>query len=194
MTEMTAILYTTRNYPCGCRAEGPGDVPAYCSEHDKPPRTIDQRIERVCDYCGEAHLKSCAHWDARKCDCKGEPLSSKNEVAWGDDPRRAYDSMVAERDRLRDELCLERLCNDRLRAALQGIIDPAPGTWQADIAREALAGPAVETSSVHCSGCGRDLTISIKNAGIQNLNLMAYHCRCGARTELKQPENGTEGL
>ncbi len=29
-------LYTTRTYPCGCKAEGPGDVPAYCSVHDQP--------------------------------------------------------------------------------------------------------------------------------------------------------------
>src|ERR1700687_189479 len=26
-------LYTKRIYPCGCKAEGPGDVPNYCSEH-----------------------------------------------------------------------------------------------------------------------------------------------------------------
>ena len=26
-------LYTTRQYPCGCSAAGPGDVPAYCSQH-----------------------------------------------------------------------------------------------------------------------------------------------------------------
>jgi hypothetical protein len=32
-----ALLYTTRQYPCGCRAEGTGDVPAYCPEHGTPP-------------------------------------------------------------------------------------------------------------------------------------------------------------
>ena len=32
-----ARLYTTRQYPCGCRAEGPGDVPNYCSEHGEKP-------------------------------------------------------------------------------------------------------------------------------------------------------------
>jgi hypothetical protein len=31
-----ALLYTTRRYPCACRAEGWGDVPNYCSEHDLP--------------------------------------------------------------------------------------------------------------------------------------------------------------
>lgn len=34
-------LYTTRSYPCGCRAEGPGDVPAYCSDHGMPPELED---------------------------------------------------------------------------------------------------------------------------------------------------------
>lgn len=32
-SDNTPRLYTTRQYPCGCKAEGPGDVPAYCSEH-----------------------------------------------------------------------------------------------------------------------------------------------------------------
>jgi hypothetical protein len=27
------MLYTRRQYPCGCTAEGPGDVPAYCGTH-----------------------------------------------------------------------------------------------------------------------------------------------------------------
>lgn len=31
-----ALLYTKRQYPCGCRAEGSGDVPAYCGEHGTP--------------------------------------------------------------------------------------------------------------------------------------------------------------
>ena len=26
-------LYTIRKYPCGCSAEGSGDVPSYCFEH-----------------------------------------------------------------------------------------------------------------------------------------------------------------
>jgi hypothetical protein len=26
-------VYTTREYPCGCRANGPGNVPAYCPDH-----------------------------------------------------------------------------------------------------------------------------------------------------------------
>ncbi len=30
------VLYTTREYPCGCAAEGVGDVPAYCGTHDGP--------------------------------------------------------------------------------------------------------------------------------------------------------------
>lgn len=30
---MNTALYTTREYPCGCKAEGPGDVPAYCDVH-----------------------------------------------------------------------------------------------------------------------------------------------------------------
>jgi hypothetical protein len=37
----TSVLYTTRQYPCGCRAEGSGDVPSYCSEHGSPERTSD---------------------------------------------------------------------------------------------------------------------------------------------------------
>jgi hypothetical protein len=27
------ILWTTREYPCGCSASGQGDVPAYCGSH-----------------------------------------------------------------------------------------------------------------------------------------------------------------
>jgi hypothetical protein len=27
------FLYTIKHYPCGCSAEGPGDVPNYCSIH-----------------------------------------------------------------------------------------------------------------------------------------------------------------
>lgn len=34
---MNSGLYTKRQYPCGCKAEGPGDIPAYCSEHGVPP-------------------------------------------------------------------------------------------------------------------------------------------------------------
>lgn len=33
-------LYTTRQYPCGCKAAGPGDVPNYCSTHGSPPNSI----------------------------------------------------------------------------------------------------------------------------------------------------------
>jgi hypothetical protein len=29
-------LFTTRKYPCGCAASGPGDIPAYCPDHDRP--------------------------------------------------------------------------------------------------------------------------------------------------------------
>lgn len=29
----TSVLYTTRQYPCGCVAEGCGDIPAYCDTH-----------------------------------------------------------------------------------------------------------------------------------------------------------------
>lgn len=32
------ILFTTREYPCGCSASGPGDVPNYCPEHPTPVR------------------------------------------------------------------------------------------------------------------------------------------------------------
>ncbi len=28
------MLWTTREYSCGCKAEGPGDVPNYCPQHD----------------------------------------------------------------------------------------------------------------------------------------------------------------
>ena len=31
------VLQTTREYPCGCSATGPGDVPAYCSTHGVHP-------------------------------------------------------------------------------------------------------------------------------------------------------------
>lgn len=31
------ILWTTREYPCGCKACGSGDVPAYCGKHGNPP-------------------------------------------------------------------------------------------------------------------------------------------------------------
>lgn len=42
------VLYTTRHYPCGCKAEGPGDMPNYCPEHDPPkPETIE-RIDELC--------------------------------------------------------------------------------------------------------------------------------------------------
>lgn len=37
------MLYTKREYPCGCRAEGPGDVPAYCDTHDGP-KTIAEAV------------------------------------------------------------------------------------------------------------------------------------------------------
>lgn len=58
-----SLLYTTRQYPCGCRAEGSGDVPNYCPEHN-PQTAVDampcdawdsrckqyaQRIEAVSD-------------------------------------------------------------------------------------------------------------------------------------------------
>ena len=39
------MLYTTREYDCGCKAAGPGDVPNYCPEHEKP-----------------MHAPSCATW------------------------------------------------------------------------------------------------------------------------------------
>lgn len=31
------IPYTNRVYPCGCKAQGPGDVPDYCPEHVHQP-------------------------------------------------------------------------------------------------------------------------------------------------------------
>lgn len=34
-----AALWTQRKYPCGCSAEGEGDVPAYCGEHGKAPHS-----------------------------------------------------------------------------------------------------------------------------------------------------------
>lgn len=43
-------LYTKRAYPCGCTAEGPGDVPAYCSEHGKPPMDASSRLHRICNF------------------------------------------------------------------------------------------------------------------------------------------------
>lgn len=33
-TSKDRSLYTKREYPCGCSAEGPGDVPPYCPEHE----------------------------------------------------------------------------------------------------------------------------------------------------------------
>ena len=38
----TSVLYTTRQYPCGCRADGVGDVPSYCGEHGKLPLEVTQ--------------------------------------------------------------------------------------------------------------------------------------------------------
>lgn len=35
-----ARLYTERRYPCGCTAQGSGDVPAYCAEHGVAPPSI----------------------------------------------------------------------------------------------------------------------------------------------------------
>lgn len=43
-------LYTTRRYPCGCKAEGPGDVPAYCATHDQAThlqKAVEQLEKRV---------------------------------------------------------------------------------------------------------------------------------------------------
>ena len=34
---MECVVYTTREYPCGCKASGPGDVPAYCPTHEAAP-------------------------------------------------------------------------------------------------------------------------------------------------------------
>lgn len=36
-----AALYTTRQYPCGCAAEGYGDIPAYCGNHGTVPDYLD---------------------------------------------------------------------------------------------------------------------------------------------------------
>ena len=46
---MTAepLLYTTRHYPCGCKAEGPGDVPAYCQEHSEEDPALDRDAWRL---------------------------------------------------------------------------------------------------------------------------------------------------
>ena len=43
----TSLLYTTRQYPCGCRAEGAGDIPAYCAEHGIPPATNGATVPQV---------------------------------------------------------------------------------------------------------------------------------------------------
>lgn len=47
-TEGTPMLYTIRRYPCGCSAEGPGDVPAYCAEHDP-------QYQEPCVACGRTY-------------------------------------------------------------------------------------------------------------------------------------------
>lgn len=31
---------TTKNYPCGCSATGPGELPDYCPEHDYDPSVV----------------------------------------------------------------------------------------------------------------------------------------------------------
>lgn len=42
------VLYTTRQYSCGCRAQGTGDVPNYCPEHGvpeiTPPKTFTTQL------------------------------------------------------------------------------------------------------------------------------------------------------
>jgi hypothetical protein len=56
----TKKLYTTRQYPCGCKAEGPGDVPAYCDIHGLPPELEDpikvmERGRFLAGYVDDAH-------------------------------------------------------------------------------------------------------------------------------------------
>jgi hypothetical protein len=41
------VLQTTRDYPCGCSASGPGDVPAYCSEHGVRPEVMQAARESM---------------------------------------------------------------------------------------------------------------------------------------------------
>lgn len=42
-------LWTERKYPCGCVAHGEGDIPAYCAEHDKPPKSPVNRLIRFAE-------------------------------------------------------------------------------------------------------------------------------------------------
>ena len=42
---MSEMLRTHRQYPCGCSATGPGDVPAYCPEHGKPSLKVVTKPE-----------------------------------------------------------------------------------------------------------------------------------------------------
>jgi hypothetical protein len=80
-TKPCAVLYTTRQYPCGCRAQGTGDVPSYCASHGRPPpldhcaaleadnRELTQALERIeneaCDvmavYIAREALNSPSH-------------------------------------------------------------------------------------------------------------------------------------
>lgn len=53
-----AVLYTTRQYPCGCAAEGSGDIPAYCPNHESGPDYSDspeQMASREESILQEAH-------------------------------------------------------------------------------------------------------------------------------------------
>lgn len=117
---MTA-LYTTRQYPCGCKAEGTGDVPDYCSEHGTPPalRDPDQVRERGslllklleqrntawlflraagrCANCGadlSSHLPNCARQD--RWSPSGDLIAFVADIAEGDDPigRRAKELLL----------------------------------------------------------------------------------------------------
>lgn len=54
-----SAVYATRRYPCGCGAQGFGDIPAYCAEHGTPPSmgvgphefAPDSRFD--CAVCGQ---------------------------------------------------------------------------------------------------------------------------------------------
>ena len=48
-------LYTRREYPCGCKAEGSGDVPPYCAEHESNPAQAEWRA--VLDHRNEDGLE-----------------------------------------------------------------------------------------------------------------------------------------
>src|SRR6202166_3291961 len=81
-----ALLYTTRQYPCGCRAEGTGDVQNYCPQHDSKPAEM-----------------GCEAWDSRCNQYAAQLKNLRATVAFltAKIAKTEWDELVAERDHLK---------------------------------------------------------------------------------------------